>query len=550
MMSAMPACEPAAERRPAAAAGLPAYVPTPQAPEPTPEARTPRRLRRLANFEMEAVIRDLLDEPSLSLSSIYLPDPRVEGYDNDAVALGVSESKVEEIVMTAERVAAHLTAGESLQRHAPCAASEDPGACVRRFAARAATVAWGRPPSDEELARLAGIYEVGRTSADDGYRGGVELVAQAVLQSPHFVYRSELGEAMAGDAAGGTVTLTGVEIASALSFLLRGSRPDAPLLEAALRGDLASAEVREREARRLLASEAGRRRMRHFLRSWLGLVDVAMINKDVGAFPFFSPRARRALDRELDTFLDHVLLVEGARLDELLLADYTFPGPELMPFYGDELLEPAGDFQLRRLDPSKRRGVLSSPAFLAAHALIDQTNPVERGLMVRDRFFCQDVAPPPPDVLAQTPGGPPEQTTRQHFEAHSRDARCSPCHRLIDPLGFGFEQFDAVGRYRTMERGIPVDARGEILGTDVDGPFTGPVELAPRLVRSAQFRRCFVEQLYRYSEGRTVDPRDDRELDYLASLFEQSEHRIDELFVRLVRRPAFVLRRSVPEVGP
>jgi Protein of unknown function (DUF1592)/Protein of unknown function (DUF1588)/Protein of unknown function (DUF1585) len=369
-----------------------------------------------------------------------------------------------------------------------------------------------------------------------------------VLQSPHFVYRSELGAPAAGDASG-AVSLTGLEIASALSFLLRGSRPDGPLLEAALRGELVIPEAREREARRLLASEAGRRRMGHFLRSWLGLEDVAMINKDVGAYPFFSPRARRALDRELGTFLDHVLK-EGAQLDELLLADYTFPSPELMPFYGDELLEPPGDFERRRLDPTRRRGVLSSPAFNAAHALIDQTNPVERGLMVRSRFFCQDVAPPPPDILVQAPSGPPQQTTRQHFEDHSRDSRCSPCHRLIDPLGYGFEQFDAVGRYRTEERGIPVDARGEIVGTDVDGTFVGPVELAPRLLRSAQFRRCFVKQVYRYSEGRSVEYSDDRELDYLASLFEKAEHRIDELFVRLVRRPAFVLRKVVPEVGP
>jgi hypothetical protein len=121
---------------------------------------------------------------------------------------------------------------------------------------------------------------------------------------------------------------------------------------------------------------------------------------------------------------------------------------------------------------------------------------------------------------------------------------------MIDPLGFGFEQFDAVGRYRTTENNQPVDARGEIVATDVNGSFVGPAELAARLVQSAQFRRCFVQQAYRFSEGRSVDHRDDREIDYLASLFEKADHRLDELFVRLVRRPSFVLRQLAVEATP
>ena len=536
--------------QPGPAPGLPGYVPTPEAPEPAAEARTPRRLRRLTNFEMEEVISDVLGGQRLGLGSTFLPDPRVEGYDNDAVALGVSESKVEEIVMTADRVAGHMTAGEHLDRHAPCAAGQDQTVCARDFATRTATRAWGRPPSGEELERLTGIYQVGREGEGDaeGFRAGVTLVAQAVLQSPHFVYRTELGDpAAARDPAATSVPLTGIEIASAMSFLLGGSRPDGPLLESALRGELSDPGARERQARRLLASSAGRRRMAHFLRAWLGLEDVAMLNKDVGAFPFFTPRARRALDRDLTQFLEHVLDAGGARLDELMLADYAFPSPELIPFYNDDLLEPPGDFALRRLNPSRRRGLLSSPAFLAAHGLIDQTNPVERGLMVRGRMFCQDVAPPPPDVLAQPPVGGPELTTRQKYEAHASDPRCRGCHLLIDPLGFGFEQFDTVGRFRAHENGHPLDSRGEVLGTDVDGPFTGPAELAPRLMQSAQFRRCFIMQLFRFAEGRSVESGDAREIDHLAILFERAEHRIDELFVRLVRRPTFILRKVAPD---
>ena len=381
-------------------AGVPEYVPTPHAAEPAPEPETARRLRRLTNTEIEEVVTDLLEGRRLDLGSGFLPDPRVEGYDNDALALGMSESKVEELVMMSERVAVHLTEGAALGRHAPCPAGEDEAACARRFATRTATRAWGRPPSEMELQRLDGVYQVGRDG--EGYTGGIALLAQAVLQSPHFIYRSELGAApSAADVARGWVELTGLEIASVMSFLLRGSRPDAPLLEAALAGSLATPEVREQQARRLLASPEGRRRISHFLRAWLGLENVAMINKDVAILPLFTPRARRALDRELTLFFDHVLAKAEARLDELLLADYTFPSPELAPFYNTDLVgEPPGDFQMRQLDAGRRRGVLSSPAFLAAHALIDQTNPIERGLVVRGRLFCQDVAPPPPSVAA------------------------------------------------------------------------------------------------------------------------------------------------------
>jgi hypothetical protein len=536
-----------AQPRPSTA-GVPPYVPTPAAAEPAPAPQTPRRLRRLTNVEIEEVVTDLLEGHRLDLGSGFLPDPRVEGYDNDALALGVSESKVEEIVMMAERVAARLAEGPSLAHQAPCAASEQEATCARAFATRAATRAWGRPPTPEELDRLDGVYQVGREG--EGYAGGIALLTQAVLQSPHFIYRSELGPPPTqADLARGWVELTGVEIASVMSFLLRGTRPDAQLLETALTGALATPDAREQEARRLLASPEGRRRISHFLRAWLGLDNVAMINKDVAIFPFFTPRARRALDRELSLFLDHVL-ANGARLDELLLADYTFPGPELAPFYNADLLEAPGDHSMRRLNAGRRLGVLSLPAFLASHALIDQTNPIERGLVVRGRLFCQDVSPPPPNVAAQRPGGGPETTTRQRYEAHARDPFCRVCHQLMDPLGFGFEQFDAVGRYRTEESGQPIDSRGEVLMTDVDGPFTGPAELAPRLLASAQFRHCFVEQLFRFAEGRSVEGADRHELDFLASSFEQAEHRIDELFVRLVRRPVFVLRKIVAEVAP
>jgi hypothetical protein len=496
-------------------------------------SQTPRRVRRLNNFEMENVLADALGT-RLDLTKGFLPDPRAEGYDNDVATLAISGSKVEEVASAAERAAAFIAT--DVPRFAPCPATDAPAGCARAFADRLARKAWGRIPSQEELNRLAGVFQVAMDS--EGYAAGIGLVAQAVLQSPQFVYVSELG----GEPANGQVQLDQFEIASQLSLLLLGARPDPLLFEAAAAGQLASDEARERQARRMLATPASRRHLLRFFRSWLGLT--RSINKDTAVVPIFVPLMRQAVNRELDTFLDHVLAT-SSRLDDLMLADYTFPSPILAGIYGEDLLGTPGDFTMVRLHP-RRRGLLSSPAFLATHALINQTNPVERGLMIRTRLLCQDIAPPPPDVNTQPPNGTMGQTTRQKYEGHLTEPRCRGCHTLMDPLGFGFEEFDLIGRYRTKEGDQPIDARGEIVNTDVDGPFTGPVQLAAKLAGSAEFRRCFVKQLWRFAEARAAIGADDQEIDALAARFETAEHRIDELLVAFVRKPSFILRKVEP----
>jgi hypothetical protein len=516
----------------------PGYVETPSAEVPS-DPHTPRRLRRLTNREMENVFADLLGAP-LGLTRGFLRDPRAEGYDNDSLSLGVSESKVDELAAAAERAAAYVSAPERIAGFAPC----DPGApsqdCARAFATAFATRGWGRAPSADELARLLAVFQVGQQGA--AYPDGISLVAEAILQAPAFVYRSELGDD-AAPAPSGQVRLTADEIASALSFTVTASRPDAELRAAAASGALFTPEGRERQVRRLLGSAGARQQLRTFLRAWLRLTDVATINKDLGVNPVFTPAVRFAMDRELDTFLDAVL--DGPdRLDDLLLADYTFPGPALAPIYKEDLLDPIGSFTRVRLDSHRRRGLLSSPAFLATHALIDQSNPVQRGLMVRAGVLCQDVAPPPPDVVAVTPPGAPGVTTRAKYSKHSEDGRCRPCHQLMDAIGFGFEAFDTLGRYRTTDNGQPVDASGELIATDIDGPFTGPAELSQRLPRSAIFRRCFVRQMWRFGEGRSVEGPDEAEISGLAWRFEQDDHRITDLVVELVKRPTFILRRA------
>ena len=185
-------------------------------------------------------------------------------------------SKLEEVITAAERVATALVTPGALERQAPCPAGADVRGCARSFASRAAGVAWGRPATAEEMGRLEQVFMTGaaESEASASYAGGISLATEAMLSSPHFVYRSELGQ-LPTDPAATEVTLDGPEIASAMSFLFRGARPDQPLLEAALAGSLADPETRAAHAARLVATPEGRRRIEWFIRSWLGLTDVA-----------------------------------------------------------------------------------------------------------------------------------------------------------------------------------------------------------------------------------------------------------------------------------
>lgn len=505
-------------------------------------------MRRLADVEIENVVTDLVGQP-LGVTRGFYRDDGVGGYDNNAAHLGIGGTELDQLVGVAERVAAHVTKdATNLARFAPCPAGTAQGTCAHDFITTFAAKAWGRTPSDDEVARLGVVFDAGDGATD--FRAGIALTVQAIVLSPHFLYATELG----GAPAAGTVTLAGHEIASSLALLVRGARPDAALLDAGLKGALVDPAMRAAHATRLLGEPGGRRQIERFVRGWLGLDDVGVINKDLAIFPGFTPAVRAALDREVTTFIDHVLTDAGGKLDELFLADYTFPGPALAPIYGDDLSGSIGSFTKVGLDANRRRGILSSPAFLARHANIGMTNPVERGLMIRARLFCQDMPGPPASVAAVTPTGGPETTTRMKYEAHSKDPFCQTCHRMMDPLGFGLEQFDAIGRFRTIEGdNNPIDARGKIVGTDVDGNFVGPADLAPRLVASAQFRACAVKQMFQFAYGRLVDDkgRDDAELAYLSATFDDHGDTLPGLIAAIVSQPGFILREvPAPEAMP
>jgi len=182
---------------------------------------------------------------------------------------------------------------------------------------------------------------------------------------------------------------------------------------------------------------------------------------------------------------------------------------------------------------------------MAATSKPNQTSPVHRGVFVRERLLCTALPPPPPDVAATPPDPDPGLTTRERFAEHTADAACAGCHRLIDPLGFGFEHFDPLGRWRTREHGYPVDARGEVLAThDLDGPFDGVSELGAKLAGSDQVQRCVATQVFRFSFGRGENDIDACAIEAYARAFVDGGHRFDALLEAVVRSDAFRFRRT------
>jgi hypothetical protein len=213
-----------------------------------------------------------------------------------------------------------------------------------------------------------------------------------------------------------------------------------------------------------------------------------------------------------------------------------------LPIYGNDL-------QSGKLNPAHRQGILSLPGLLTYHASDTSSDPVERGLFIKRQLLCQDVPAPPPQVaqlIAANPINASDKatTTRQKYEAHKTQDFCKSCHSLFDPIGFGLEEMDGLGRYRTAENGLPIDSSGVLASTDVDGPFNGVVELSNKLLNSNEFRGCFVQQFFRFAESRPPALTEQCVIDDFTRTFVADGTQIDQLIAAYVARSTFAVRKE------
>ena len=502
------------------------------APSPGPAA-----LRPLTRFEYNNILRDLLGDTS-EPARAFPPENEVEGYRTNANANHANPLLVQSYLTVAESVAASAVQSR-LQAVAPCE-NADPLACGRAFISAFGTRAFRRPLTTAELQPLTTVFELGNA---ESYTRGVELVIQAVLQSPQFLYRVDSLRAPTPET--GAIALGGYEMAARLALTLWGSVPDQQLLQAAEGGQLLTPADVEREARRLLADKRAHDIVRDFSEQWL---DLSRLEGAVREGTDLNVNVlNSSLRLSLTHFLDDAYFGAESSFERLFTDPTVWLNGTLAQVYGGTA--PAESFTAQAL-PEPRAGLLTQPALLALLSHSDQTAPVIRGVFVRERILCLPVTPPPPTVNAVPPDPDPTATTRERFRQHTEQVACSGCHKLIDGVGFGFERYDQLGRYRATENNLAVDESGEVVASSeetLDGPFRGAAELAERIAASPRARDCLASNWYTYTFGRKEQPEDACSLAQLKERFRSSGGDLKELMVGLTQTDSFLYRPAMTE---
>lgn len=493
--------------------------------------RTPLRL--LSREEYNRTVADLFGDDSAPLEMD--PASADVGYDNDALGLSISPEMLQHYQEVAEQVAQRAVAG-GLETLLPCDPAVDGEAeCAAQAVRQLGSRVYRRPLEAEQAAALDEVYAMG--AAGGGFAAGMQSAIEAMLLSPWFLYHVELGETPDDS---GRVPLGDWEVASRLSYFLWNSLPDEELRAAAERGELSTAEQVEAQARRMMDDPRASRGIRHFHRQWLELDELEGATKDPELFPAFDAQLREDLQEETLAFVEEVVRT-GGDVMSLFIAPYTMMNARVADFYG--VSGPSGeDFERVELGPT-RAGLLTHASLMAANAKSARTSPIHRGLLVRTRFLCQPLPPPPPDIPS-LPEANPSLNERERLAQHREDPSCSGCHQLMDPIGFAFEHYDADGSYREMDvDGSPIDASGEIRASrDADGIVDGAFELSALLADSEGVRECVARQWFRYAMGRNEDERDGCTMGDIMNDFEAGEYRIRELIVAIAKSEAFRFR--------
>jgi hypothetical protein len=463
------------------------------------------RSARLTHSQYQAALLELFgieDSPSAS----FAPDA-TSGFEfENRLDLHVDARLGPQYRSAAETVATRVASDSAiLTRIVPCTMAD--AACPAEFVTSFGRRAFRRPLTDDESTRLTALFARGPelVASGDAFRDGVRLVVEYVLQSPKFLYRSELG---AETNAEGLIALDGWEIASRLAFFLWNSIPDAALLDAAESGELASEDgVRTAVGRLLADPKALATNVAFHSQAWQ-FGRFARIAPDADTYPDAPADFVLRADASARRFIEEVVRTGGG-LEEFLTAPYAFADSELAPLYGTSVS--GGALTRIDFDPGERRGFLMQVGFLASHAYAIKTDPIHRGLFVLRELLCRDVPAPPPGAT-ETP--PPEtdepiETTRDEISLLTGQDACAGCHVDINAPGFAFENFDAVGALRTEENGVAVDTTGELTLDDGPVTFANASELVQALAESREARACYAGKWLSFAYGRRLTPDDE-----------------------------------------
>ena len=421
----------------------------------------------------------------------------------------------------------------------PASTAEEP-ACSKQILATLARRAYRRPVTDAEVATLLAFYKQGRAGAD--FDAGIEQALRALLVSPDFLYRVETDPA---SAANGAHRLSDLELASRLSFFLWSSIPDDELIRAASQGKLKDPAVLEQQTKRMLKDPRSEALAKNFAGQWLRLRNVLGQQPDDVIFPNFNDNLRHDFVTETEMFFESIAQ-ENRSVVDLLTADYTFLNERLAEYYGIPNVH-GNEFRRVTLTDDNRRGLLGQASILTVTSYSDRTSPVGRGKWILENVLGTPPAPPPPNVPALKENGSSGKllSMRERMVQHRANPACAGCHAKMDPLGFALENFDAIGRWRTVaESGEKIDASGS---TPDGAKFNGPAELRKLLVRNPeQFVTVVSEKLLVYALGRGLEYYDAPAIRQIVRGAAPSNYSFDSLILGLVKSTPFTMRDSAP----
>lgn len=507
---------------------------------PTPVLVPTPRLARLSYLQWAQSARDLAGVGDITDIVNNVSADAVVGFDNEVESLYVSPQLRSDLETAAQALATRV-AGDAaaLARLVPAGAPTDLAGKAKAFITAFGKRAYRRPLTDAEIADYVTLFNQGPTlyPGTDSFAAGANLVLQAFLQSPHFLYRTELGTQVVG----GRIALSDYEVAAKLSLAITNTMPDDTLMAAATAGQLHTVTQVSDQAARLLASPSGAdgRDHLHFQMYRLGAYDG--IARDTTVFPKFTAAAPAAMRQEVLLFLRWVF-DEGGGVKEIFTAPTTFVNSTLAPLYGLTGTFTSA-FTKVDLPATQRGGILTQPGFLSQYAVVNDPDTIHRGVFINSRVLCVKLPPPDPNATALVPLSA-DMTNRERVEATTGPGTCGAgCHStIINPPGFAFEEFDAVGTFRTMDRNKPINAASSYAFTEGLKSFDGAVAFNQILAASSQAHSCYARNWKTYIDGRAVDPTEEPRITYLTQLSLAGQLSVKDLILSMVTDDGFLNR--------
>jgi len=530
----------------AATGGQPNTTPNPAPPDITGAPGvgffTPR-FSRLSYRQWVNATKDLLMLPDLGGLETRITKDALAGFDNEAEQLTVREPLRSDYQAAAEQLSAQIAADPvALARLMPAAAPADLAGKAQAFLNTLGTRAYRRPLEPNELAEATQLFNQAPAllPGKDPFLAGVELTLQLFLQSPHYLYRSELSTAQVGP----VIALNDYEVAAKLAFALNNTMPDEVLLGVAASGGLKTREAVLAQAQRLLAAPAAASTLDSFHAQLLRFGGLNNVTKDTQLFPLYTPEVAASLGAESLEFLRWGFH-EGHGWKDVLTSSVSFANAALASVYGLPGTF-TNAFVKVDLNPNERSGLLTRLGFLASNASRTNPSPIRRGSFVNTRIFCKELPPPAPNVAPLPPTNGTETTTnRERVEAHVGVGTCGQaCHAtIINPPGYAFENYDAIGAYRSLDNGHPVNAADTYeFAAGMPVPFKNALEFNSLAADNADAHNCIAQQWMAYLYARTPAPEDAALRLYIGNKSKSGTLPLKDLVLALVNHDAFLTR--------